>query len=302
MLKDVPCIYLTQHVTPAPNPDANANEDRNQEESSHKVSDGVPNEVKARQPIVTAKESAVNRSSTYKENKDVGRMPPLRTSWRLEKALRGESSKPQSAKDRKSQVDEILGQSPPPDEPELLSQETRKSGLHWANLIGGTTRQEKAAIRKETLGRRIAAPSQGTRQKLPNTTFISQSQANLDEETRAKFAQLQEEQFYLRPSVRIAIPDQLKAYLVDDWENVTKSLLLVPLPSRAPVNFILDTYFEEEKGLRRLGSAEADILEEFVAGMKTYFEKAIGKTLLYRYERAQYAEVRSIPRSNLVQL
>jgi mortality factor 4-like protein 1 len=101
----------------------------------------------------------------------------------------------------------------------------------------------------------------------------------------------QEEIFMARPSVRIVVPDHLKNLLVDDWENVTKSLLVVPLPSKAPVNFIIDSYFDEEKGKRRLGSAEADVLEEFVAGMKVYFDKAIGKTLLYKFERPQWAEV-----------
>jgi len=83
----------------------------------------------------------------------------------------------------------------------------------------------------------------------------------------------------------------LKNLLVDDWENVTKSLLLVPLPSQAPANFIIDSYFNEEKMNRRLGSVEADVLEEFCAGMKLYFEKSVGKILLYRFERAQLAEV-----------
>ena len=101
----------------------------------------------------------------------------------------------------------------------------------------------------------------------------------------------QEENFFSRPSVKISVPDHIKNILVDDWENVTKSLQLVPLPSQAPVNFILDSYFEEEKGKRRLGSPEADLLEEFVAGMKTYFAVSIGKTLLYKFERAQFIEV-----------
>jgi hypothetical protein len=107
----------------------------------------------------------------------------------------------------------------------------------------------------------------------------------------AKVRLPQEETFMARPSVRIVVPDHLKNLLVDDWENVTKSLLVVPLPSKAPVNFIIDSYFDEEKGKRRLGSAEADVLEEFVAGMKVYFDKAIGKTLLYKFERPQWAEV-----------
>lgn len=101
----------------------------------------------------------------------------------------------------------------------------------------------------------------------------------------------QEENYHNRPSIRISIPDHLKNLLVDDWENVTKSLLLVPLPSQAPANFILDEYFNEEKTNRRLGSVEADILEEFCAGLKTYFEKAIGKILLYRFERSQLNDV-----------
>ena len=84
--------------------------------------------------------------------------------------------------------------------------------------------------------------------------------------------------------------DQLKAILVDDWEYVTKNMQLVPLPSKYPVNGILDTYFDEEKGRRRLGSAEADLLEEVVAGVKEYFDKCLGKLLLYRFEREQYFE------------
>lgn len=102
----------------------------------------------------------------------------------------------------------------------------------------------------------------------------------------------QEENYHNRPSIRVSIPDHLKNLLVDDWENVTKSLLLVPLPSQAPANFILDEYFNGEKTNRRLGSVEADILEEFCSGLKIYFEKSIGKILLYRFERAQLNEVR----------
>lgn len=101
----------------------------------------------------------------------------------------------------------------------------------------------------------------------------------------------QEDSFATRPSIRITIPDHLKSLLVDDWENVTKSLLLVPLPSQAPANYIIDSYYNEEKVMRRLGSAEADVLEEFCSGLKVYFEKSVGKILLYRFERSQLAEV-----------
>ena len=57
------------------------------------------------------------------------------------------------------------------------------------------------------------------------------------------------------------------------------------------MNEILSFYFEEEKGKRRLGSAEADLLEEVVVGCKDYFEKCLGRILLYRFEREQYFEM-----------
>lgn len=92
----------------------------------------------------------------------------------------------------------------------------------------------------------------------------------------------QEEGFHARPSIKLAIPDHIKAILVDDWENVTKNQQLVPLPSAHPVNSILADYLAFEQPKRISGSAEADILEEVVAGLKEYFEKCLGRILLYR--------------------
>ena len=101
----------------------------------------------------------------------------------------------------------------------------------------------------------------------------------------------QEEFFYQRPEIRIPLPDQLKSILVDDWENVTRSMQLVHLPSRNPANTIIDTYWEEEKTKRRGGSPEFDLLAETMQGLKEYFDIALGKVLLYRLERPQYKEV-----------
>ncbi|KAF4637748.1 hypothetical protein G7Y89_g325 [Cudoniella acicularis] len=131
----------------------------------------------------------------------------------------------------------------------------------------------------------------------PNVSTKKSSRANHLAMDNVHFEQSltgdsQEETFHARPSIKILIPDHLKALLVDDWENVTKNQQLVPLPSAHPVNSILDDYFEYEKPRRQLGSAHADILEEVVAGLKDYFEKCLGRILLYRFERAQYTEVR----------
>lgn len=79
------------------------------------------------------------------------------------------------------------------------------------------------------------------------------------------------------------MPDHLKAALVDDWENVTKNQQLVPLPHRVPAETVLDDYLIFERPHREEGSASLDILEETVAGLREYFDKCLGRILLYRY-------------------
>ena len=101
----------------------------------------------------------------------------------------------------------------------------------------------------------------------------------------------QEEAYLNRPEIRIPVPDHLKSILVDDWENVTKNLLLLSLPSKNPANKVIDDWFENEAGKRREGSAEMEILEEVHSGLKDYFKKALGRILLYRFEREQYSEM-----------
>ncbi|KAL9089082.1 MAG: hypothetical protein Q9165_005895 [Trypethelium subeluteriae] len=94
-----------------------------------------------------------------------------------------------------------------------------------------------------------------------------------------------------RPTVRIFFPDNLKEILVDDWEKVTKNMQLVALPSKTPVVYILDQFFAEEIVKRREGSAEADVLEEVRQGIVDYFNRSLGKILLYRFEREQLREM-----------
>ena len=57
---------------------------------------------------------------------------------------------------------------------------------------------------------------------------------------------------------------------------------------------ILKGYSAAEKSShpRRPGSAEADIFEEVVSGIKVYFDRCLGNILLYRFERQQYVDTR----------
>ena len=66
------------------------------------------------------------------------------------------------------------------------------------------------------------------------------------------------------------------------------------MPSKHPANQVLDDYYDEEKLKRRDGSAESDVLDEVIAGLKEYFGKCLSRILLYRFEREQYAEKRRL--------
>lgn len=85
-----------------------------------------------------------------------------------------------------------------------------------------------------------------------------------------------------RPSIKLPIPDHVKALLVDDWENVTKNNQLVPLPHVHPVDEILNDYLAHERPNREPGSAQMDVLEEIMSGLREYFDKALGRILLYK--------------------
>lgn len=103
---------------------------------------------------------------------------------------------------------------------------------------------------------------------------------------------LQEDEFLRRPAVKIFIPDALKSILVDDWEKVTKENKVAPTPASISVTQFLAEYQAAESVHRREGSADYDILEEVIAGVKEYFNKALGRILLYRFERNQYSDWR----------
>lgn len=63
---------------------------------------------------------------------------------------------------------------------------------------------------------------------------------------------------------------------------MTKLQQLVPLPHAHTVEEILNDYLAHERPNRQEGSASMDILEETVAGLREYFDKALGRILLYR--------------------
>ncbi|RIA85605.1 MRG-domain-containing protein [Glomus cerebriforme] len=95
-----------------------------------------------------------------------------------------------------------------------------------------------------------------------------------------------------KPKISIPVPEPLRAILVQDWENIDKSSLFVPLPRKPSVADIIKQYraYRNKKGDQ--GTSDG-IANEIIDGVQFYFNKCLGSRLLYATERQQYRAMRN---------
>ncbi|XP_010795679.1 mortality factor 4-like protein 1 isoform X2 [Notothenia coriiceps] len=99
-----------------------------------------------------------------------------------------------------------------------------------------------------------------------------------------------EETFINRVEVRVKIPEELKPWLVDDWDLITRQKQLFHLPAKKNVDSVLEDYANYKKSRGNSDSKEFAV-NEVVAGIKEYFSVMLGTQLLYKFERPQYADI-----------
>jgi len=104
-----------------------------------------------------------------------------------------------------------------------------------------------------------------------------------------------EEVFRSKVEVKIKIPDELKSYIVDDWEQITRHRNLCLLPARMTVHQLLDNYVSaktsKQSETASKNNKELAILE-VVAGVREYFNVMLPSQLLYKHERPQYDKLK----------
>jgi mortality factor 4-like protein 1 len=150
----------------------------------------------------------------------------------------------------------------------------RRVGLHTAKVSNNTSGSKDGTLADATGGSETL-----------NVTKAAHGKKG------AGKTQVEAEEDYLdRPDVRIYIPDTVKSLLVDDWENVTRNEMLVPLPRDPNVAKILEL-FKKESPTKRSDSVEEETFDEIVSGLMLYFDKSLGTLLLYRFEREQYLDI-----------
>ncbi|KAG8012693.1 Mortality factor 4-like protein 1 [Nibea albiflora] len=99
-----------------------------------------------------------------------------------------------------------------------------------------------------------------------------------------------EETFINRVEVKVKIPEELKPWLVDDWDLITRQKQLFHLPAKKNIDAVLEDYANYKKSRGNSDSKEFAV-NEVVAGVREYFNVMLGTQLLYKFERPQYADI-----------
>lgn len=135
------------------------------------------------------------------------------------------------------------------------------------------------------------APAKATKTQSKDTPADSGSDQPKKKRGRLDLSIESEEQYLAKVEVKIKIPEELKVWLVDDWDVITRQQKLAILPAKLTVSQIVDNYLAFKKSSKSHNQAKETVLLDITEGIKEYFNATLGSQLLYKFERPQYSEI-----------
>ncbi|KAM0684731.1 Esa1p-associated factor [Mitosporidium daphniae] len=91
--------------------------------------------------------------------------------------------------------------------------------------------------------------------------------------------------------MKIPIPNNLKAVLVDDFEAITKNQMVLKTPATPTLSQVLAMYLEDQYPEDGTCTQQREVAREVCEGLCDYFNVALGSFLLYPFERVQLKDV-----------